>query len=88
MLFRSVAECGALTRERDAAHAARDAERSKARGAVDEANADAATSRRDLARATKAGAKRCAQMLRARDAAVARDAAPRAVRPLVRGGCG
>merc|ERR1712091_140164 len=65
-----VAECTAAQNERDAARAARDAERARSRSHIDELREASDKARKDLARATKAGAKRCAGMLAAKDKAL------------------
>ena len=65
-----VAECTAAQNERDAARAARDAERARSRSHIDELREASDKARKDLARATKAGAKRCAGMLASKDKAL------------------
>ena len=54
----------------EAARAARDAERARSRSHIDELREASDKARKDLARATKAGAKRCAGMLASKDKAL------------------
>ena len=65
-----VAECTAAQQERDAARASRDAEKAKSQAQITDARKAHDKARKDLAHATKAGAKRCASFLRAKDDAI------------------